>query len=129
MNGNDKLNMLSKTALALGMLYASVASAMPSYAPVGPQTNVDFNTVIAGGWTPCYAAAYGAIGTSVADAVSDCTGDLMMLAGGFSVPGDVPDVSPHDYLEGPGMGIEGRCDVRHGHQQRSTQCQRQRLVF
>jgi hypothetical protein len=43
------------------------------------QLNVAAATVTGGGWTQCYSAPYGQFGTSVAAAVSGCTGDLMML--------------------------------------------------
>lgn len=66
-------------ALLLGV--AGSAMAMPSYAPVGPQTGVSIGTVTAGGWTSCFSEPYGTTGTTIASALSLCTGDLLMMAG------------------------------------------------
>lgn len=64
----------------LTVLGSGVVSA--SYIPVGVQLNVPIATVTTGGWTQCYAATYGASGTTIAAAIADCGGNLMMLAAG-----------------------------------------------
>ncbi len=65
-------------ALFLGV--AGSAMAIPLYAPAGPQTGVSLGTVTGGGWTQCFVGAYGDT-TTVASALSGCTGDLLMMAG------------------------------------------------
>lgn len=69
---------------AIGALLLSAAGsaiANPLYAPTGPQLGVSFSTVTSGGWTQCFSQPYGQSGTTVASAVSGCTGDLLMMAG------------------------------------------------
>lgn len=75
--------MFRKSALAalVALTCAGSASAMPIYAPLGPQQNVAFATVTSGGWSQCFAQDYGTTGTSLAAMAAGCTGDLMMLAG------------------------------------------------
>ena len=63
-------------------LAASNASAAPLYLPTGPQTGVTLATVLAGGWTQCYAATMGtAIGASGQNVLNACQGDYLMMAG------------------------------------------------
>ena len=83
----NKTNKTIAMALGLGLLYATSAAALPSYAPSGPQTNVLISDVTAGGWSNCFSATYGQFGPTVAAAVADCSGDLMMLAGGVTGSG------------------------------------------
>lgn len=59
---------------------AAMAGAMPVYSPAGPQNSVLFGTVTGGGWSQCFSGPYGAT-TTVASALSGCTGDLLMMAG------------------------------------------------
>jgi hypothetical protein len=72
--------MLRLVSAALGLMFASGAMAAPSYAPSGPQTNVAMSTVTSGGWTNCFSEPFGTYGTSIASAVSGCSGDLLMMA-------------------------------------------------
>jgi len=55
------------------------------YAPVGPQVNVPISTVLAGGWSLCFAGPYGANGGSLSSILAGCGGDLLMMAGGPNV--------------------------------------------
>ena len=69
---------------AIGLLVAGVsgsAFAGPTYAPSGPQLGVAMSTVTSGGWTQCFSQPYGDGGTTVASAISACSGDLLMMAG------------------------------------------------
>src|SRR5690349_8482444 len=75
-------------AAALVATFAAGATAAPLYAPVGPQQDVPFATVIAGGWTQCFAGSYGS-STLVADALSGCDGDLLMMAGAANGSDDI----------------------------------------
>jgi hypothetical protein len=74
-------------ALASGILFGVVApaNASPVYAPVGPQVNVPISTVLAGGWSLCYASPYGSSGQSLSSILGGCSGDLLMMAGGPNV--------------------------------------------
>lgn len=66
--------------MALGVAGSALAS--PTYMPTGPQTNVALSTVLNGGWTQCYAAAFGvAIGNSAENVLNACHGDELMMAG------------------------------------------------
>lgn len=66
--------------IGLASLVATSAHAL--YIPVGPQTNVALSTVTSGGWTQCYAASMGsAIGVNAQAVLSQCNGDLLMMAG------------------------------------------------
>lgn len=67
-------------AVALVATFAAGSTAAPLYAPIGPQQDVPFATVTTGGWTQCFAGPYGASGL-VADALSGCGGNLLMMAG------------------------------------------------
>ena len=51
-----------------------------SYSPVGPQTNVPEDTVTGGGWTECFRNLYADSGWDVDTVLSNCSGDLLMLA-------------------------------------------------
>ena len=75
------------SATAAMFVYASAASAMPTYNAVGPQLNVGMATVSGGGWSLCYTSEYGSSGDSISGILADCSGDLMMLAGGATDSG------------------------------------------
>jgi len=61
---------------------ARVADATPLYLPSGPQTGVSIGTVLAGGWSQCYAAPMATfIGNSAENVLNACTGDYIMMAG------------------------------------------------
>lgn len=79
---------MKKTLIASAVVamlgFATTASAMPTYNPVGPQLNVGIGTVTGGGWRLCYSEAFGNYGTSIAGVAAACDGDLMMLAGGLN---------------------------------------------
>lgn len=79
----NKSKFLTKTLAGAALLAAAAtATAMPSYAPVGPQQNVAFGTVLGGGWSTCLAEGYGVNrNDSVASLIGGCAGDLIMLAG------------------------------------------------
>jgi PEP-CTERM motif len=62
-------------------LMSGIAIAGPVYSPVGPQKNVNFSTVLNGGWSECFSEPYGTAGTSLSSVQSQCDGDLIMLAG------------------------------------------------
>ena len=51
-----------------------------SYSPVGPQTDVPVDTVTGGGWTECFRNLYADSGWDVDTVLSNCSGDLLMLA-------------------------------------------------
>jgi PEP-CTERM motif len=68
----------------LGLVAVLAASpvAAATYLPVGPQLNVAVSTVTTGGWSLCYSATMATIfGSSAATALSDCTGDRLLVAG------------------------------------------------
>lgn len=73
--------MLSAVFGAVCALCVGSAIAGPVYSPSGPQQNVSFGAVTSGGWTMCFSQPYGQAGTSIASAVSACSGDLLMMAG------------------------------------------------
>ncbi len=50
-----------------------------TYLPVGPQTNVSVNTIIQGGWEPCYADTYD-VHMDSDTVLAGCTGGRLMLA-------------------------------------------------
>lgn len=64
-------------------LCAHTAYAMPSYNPLGAQSNVALATVTGGGWTQCYQATMNvSIGNDASTALANCgDGDLLMMAG------------------------------------------------
>ncbi len=64
---------LSRLLLGAALLLVPATSAIASIA---------ISTVTSGGWTQCYSAPYGQYGTSIASAVSTCSGTNMMLAAG-----------------------------------------------
>ncbi len=73
---------LRATLLATVALAACAAQAMPSFLPVGAQTNVALSTVTGGGWTQCYVNTMGApIGINGGNVLSVCAGDYLMMAG------------------------------------------------
>lgn len=64
------------------------ATAMPAYAPFGPQTGVSLGTVTSGGWTACFSSPYGDDAAPlVPDVLAGCGGDLLMMAGGANGSG------------------------------------------
>ncbi len=67
---------------AAAALFAGAAHAVPTYLPVGAQTNVSLATVTGGGWTQCYvdtmATTIGATGQAV---LNVCTDTYLMMAG------------------------------------------------
>ena len=50
-----------------------------TYLPVGPQTNVSANTIIQGGWEPCYVDTYD-VHMDADTVLANCTGGRLMLA-------------------------------------------------
>ncbi len=50
-----------------------------TYLPVGPQTNVSVNTIIQGGWEPCYSDTYD-VHMEANTVLANCTGGRLMLA-------------------------------------------------
>jgi hypothetical protein len=59
-----------------------VAEATPVYLPSGPQTGVSIATVLAGGWSLCYAQPMATpIGASAQNVLNACTGSYLMMAG------------------------------------------------
>jgi hypothetical protein len=78
---SPKLSIMHRAIGALLLSAAGTAIANPLYAPTGPQLGVAFSTVTSGGWTQCFSEPYGANGTTVASAISGCTGNLLMMAG------------------------------------------------
>ena len=50
-----------------------------TYLPVGPQTNVSANTIIQGGWEPCYVDTYD-VEMNSGTVLAGCTGGRLMLA-------------------------------------------------
>jgi hypothetical protein len=72
---------LSSALLLIGMGVVA-ADAAPIYFPTGPQTGVSLATVLAGGWTQCYAATMNvAIGTQAQNVLTPCTDDFLLMAG------------------------------------------------
>lgn len=77
----NKSKFMTKTLAGAALLAAAAtASAMPSYAPSGPQQNVAFGTVTGGGWSECFSGDYGG-SFNLGAAVAGCSGDMLMLAG------------------------------------------------
>lgn len=76
-------NHFASIALAAASLLAvGAAQATPTYLPFGAQANVSLSTGTAGGWTQCYLAAFNvAIGSSGQNALNQCAGDYIMMAG------------------------------------------------
>jgi PEP-CTERM motif len=71
---------LASVCIVLGLSAGTAQASL--YTPFGAQTNVGLSTVTGGGWTQCYAATMGAaIGTNAQNVLSNCTGDLLMMAG------------------------------------------------
>ena len=67
---------------ALLMGIGRVAEATPVYLPSGPQTGVSIATVVAGGWSLCYAQPMATpIGASAQNVLNACTGAYLMMAG------------------------------------------------
>jgi PEP-CTERM motif len=83
------INAIQRAIGALLFSATGAALAGPVYAPTGPQLGVAFSTVTAGGWTQCFSQPYGTSGTSVASAVSACSGDLLMMAGSRNGAADI----------------------------------------
>lgn len=79
----------SLAAAALGVATLFSAQAMPAYSPTGPQQNVAFSTVTSGGWSECFSSPYGQFGPSLASIQSNCSGDLIMLAGAANGSNDI----------------------------------------
>ncbi|WP_236697445.1 PEPxxWA-CTERM sorting domain-containing protein [Sphingomonas sp. Leaf357] len=78
----NTIKTLLATTFAATITLAAAPAMAADYLPVGPQTNVALSTVTGGGWSLCYSASMGsAIGNSAAAAISNCTGDRLMLAG------------------------------------------------
>jgi len=50
-----------------------------TYLPIGPQMNVSVNTIIQGGWEPCYADTYD-VHMDSDTVLANCTGGRLMLA-------------------------------------------------
>ena len=73
--------MIKKLSL-LGVAISGLVMADPAYNPVGPQTNVSIASVLAGGWSICYAGDYGLSNVSIASVLGSCSpsGRLMMAA-------------------------------------------------
>jgi hypothetical protein len=69
---------LTLAALAL----PAAASAAPSYYPEGPQTTVARTTPTSGGWEVCYSGDYGDFDQPMANILTACDGDYLMLAAG-----------------------------------------------
>jgi hypothetical protein len=74
---------MKKTVLTLLLAFGAAASAQAAlYMPTGPQTNVGLSTVIAGGWTQCYAATFNvSVGSQGQNVLNQCNGDYLMMAG------------------------------------------------
>ena len=58
----------------------SAIAAPPTYAPVGPQTNIPVATVTGGGWTECHRDLYNVQGLDTTTVLAGCTGQQLMLA-------------------------------------------------
>lgn len=77
------LKKLLSTLGVCGALSVGTVHAMPTYNPVGVQTNVPIATIVAGGWSLCYQASMATfIGNSAELAMANCgAGDMLMLGG------------------------------------------------
>lgn len=75
--GKHHMRIIITALLAATALPAAAAT----YLPFGPQQNVAISTVTGGGWSLCYAAGMGTAFGNDASALSNCTGDRIMLAG------------------------------------------------
>lgn len=69
-------------ALGVAAMALPAAASAVTYLPIGPQTNVDINTVLNGGWSLCYQATMATpFGNSASTTLAACTGDRLLLAG------------------------------------------------
>lgn len=77
------LKKLLSTLGICGALSIGTVHAMPTYNPVGVQTNVSIATILAGGWSLCYQASMATpIGNTAQLAMANCgAGDMLMLGG------------------------------------------------
>jgi hypothetical protein len=73
---------LAGACALLALAIPAAAQAAPSYYPTGPQQDVPRSTPADGGWQVCFSDDFSDSSTPVADILSACDGDYLMLAAG-----------------------------------------------